>query len=147
MTPSTLGDFVASIDRFIDKMDGRLDELVMNVGFVLAENVIVGGQYSPGTPVDTGFARESWWVDFELTGSPPGPQAMASGQAALDQATLRLLDVKCGGIVYLLNNAAYIKALEYGHSQQAPAGMVRLAAASGQRIVDQVAKQMTAGGK
>ena len=31
-----------------------------------------------------------------------------------------------GSVYYLVNNLPYIKALEYGHSTQAPAGMVRV---------------------
>lgn len=37
--------------------------------------------------------------------------------------------VKSGNVVWLANNVPYIRALEYGHSKQAPEGMVRIAVA------------------
>ena len=57
------------------------------------------------TPVDTGRAKSGW--ELSLTEA---------------EATLR-------------NQVAYIRALEYGHSQQAPQGMVRVTIAEWPQIV------------
>ena len=59
------------------------------------------------TPVDTGVAAQNWRTDGRVM----------------------------SGMKHT-NNTAYIKALEYGHSQQAPQGMVRVNIARWQQIVD-----------
>lgn len=35
------------------------------------EEIIVGGEFGPGTPVDTGFLRAMWWIDVNGAGSSP----------------------------------------------------------------------------
>ena len=76
------------------------------------------------TPVDTGRARGNWQVDINNvpggvleTTDKSGGGTTASGVAAM--ATLPPF-----GTVWIANNLPYIKALENGHSGQAPAGMV-----------------------
>lgn len=58
-------------------------------------------QVISGTPIDQGRARAGW-----SAAAPP----------------------KIGKIYKMTNNVEYIIPLEYGHSQQAPQGMVRVAA-------------------
>lgn len=142
----SLGNFTAAIDAFDKRLQTRMDEFVRFVAFEIAAGLIVGSDVSgsPGTPIDTGFARGCWYVCFGDVQPSNAAVMLDSGQSALDQATLTLIGAKTGQIIYILNHAEYIKALEYGHSQQAPAGFVRITAASGQRIVDYVAKRMAA---
>jgi len=138
---------VASLRKFQHKLKGRQDALVRAVAYELAREVIVGGDYSPGTPVDTGFARSSWYVRLgagTMLGRTITPGAVPGGDSALAEASVLLLGAKAGESVFLLNDTEYILPLEYGHSQQAPHGMVRITVASGQMIVDKVAKRLTA---
>ena len=44
--------------------------------------------------------------------------------------------LKLGDTAYLVNNLPYAVPLEYGHSSQAPAGMVRVTIAEFQQIVE-----------
>lgn len=78
------------------------------------------------TPIDTGFARSSWWMSLGETGSP--------GQV-VTSATL-------GDVIRVANGAEYIVPLEYGHSAQAPNGMVRVTLARWPAIVDNNAKRL-----
>jgi hypothetical protein len=48
--------------------------------------------------------------------------------------------VKCGPPIYIVNNLPYAIPLEYGHSSQAPQGMVRLAAIEFQQLVDEAVR-------
>lgn len=144
----SLGSFNASLDRFIAKLGPYLDEVVVNVGFELAENIIAGGEFAPGTPIDTGFARGSWYVGIGAEGTPHQP-ALPEGErarydSALAGALARLAQAHAGTEIFILSNTAYMKALEYGHSDQAPLGMIRLTLYAGQEIVDKVARQMGA---
>lgn len=84
------------------------------------------------TPVDTGRARSNWHVSI---GEPDLEQSeAASAEATVSAGTGVIAGANPFGIIYISNGLPYIKALEFGHSKQAPAGMVRL-------TLDQVAAQ------
>lgn len=72
------------------------------------------------TPVDTGFAAGNWQITIgqPAEGTVELGAGVAIGAAVL--ANYRLDD----GPTYVTNNAAYIRRLNAGHSQQAPAGFV-----------------------
>lgn len=130
--------FLADLTVFETGLGQDLDAFVQALMFVLAENVVVGGPYGPGTPVDTGYARASWWLS--LNAPTEGP-VVTVGQAQLATDASLALQAKAGDTIYLINNAQYIQALEDGHSGQAPNGMVGVVLMQGQRIVDDLARQ------
>lgn len=76
------------------------------------------------TPVDLGGARANWQVtigepaDGEIDDTDP------SGQPTIAKGTTVTLTVPPFGVVWITNNLPYIEALENGHSQQAPQGML-----------------------
>jgi hypothetical protein len=75
------------------------------------------------TPVDTGHARRNWVpsVGEPSTGEVADESAHAAGIAAV-------MAYKLGsGALWVSNGVPYIRALNYGHSQQAPAGFVEAA--------------------
>jgi len=89
------------------------------------------------TPVDTGRARGGW----QISGS-----GMSGGETgALDNTPTGSENQGWGGAdtsgltddsgAFIFNNVVYIIPLEYGHSKQAPQGMVRLTVAEFQQIV------------
>lgn len=71
------------------------------------------------TPVDTARAKSGWHVAFEAAGGKaPGresSQGKAEGSFKHRQA-----------FYSAINSVNYIQALEFGHSKQAPVGMVRV---------------------
>ncbi len=77
------------------------------------------------TPVDTGYARANW----QITIGAPASSAVEIGGAPLALA-LESYDPERDGAVFITNNAKYIRRLNAGHSQQAPAGFVEAAIAS-----------------
>ena len=146
----SVANFVASLRRWDTRFATKIDKVVERVAFVCAENLIVGGEYSPGTPVDTGFARASWWVAIgDASPSAPagtltvlGPGGNVAGQGSVNAATLALLGVRAGQTIWIVNGAHYIRFLEYGHSRQAPAGFLRLTVRNGQAILDRAARDI-----
>jgi hypothetical protein len=72
------------------------------------------------TPVDTGRLRGNWAVG---DGSPPQGTTENTG-VPIPTATLSDF-----GPAYIVNNLPYAVRIEYGYSNQAPSGMVRLALA------------------
>lgn len=102
----------------------------------VASEIIVGGSFGPGTPVDTGFARASWV--FGVGAAPTSPGMGPGGvQSAIAAAPL-------GPTWVLANHTPYIRALEYGHSKQAPQGMVRVVVRKSKLIFKLVADMVRA---
>lgn len=103
-----------------------------------------------GTPVDTGFARASWWMELGAAPTahpnpPPEPAVDADGirqtigdgfAMAMGGVSIVLLNVKMGDTIGVYNSANYIVDLEYGKSMQAPVGMVRINALRWPQIVN-----------
>lgn len=145
--PSNIQQFTATLDKWKVMIPKKQDAVVRNIMVAIAENVIVGGRYSPGTPVDTSRARNSWFVGLDqMPGNALASGLDHSGQLALSEAMGVLAGAKAGGIIYLVNGAAYIRRLEYGWSSQAPAGMVRITLSNAQELVDGVCKMMRSQG-
>lgn len=146
MSTTATTTFVASLQKYVENVHGGHDKIVREVAFDLRDNVVVGGPFSPGTPVDTGFARASWWSDVNGKGVPTSPAAAeGSAGAPSDTVGLQIAGLKAGDVFGLNNGAEYIDALEFGHSGQAPEGMVRVAVAAGQEILDQAVKRVANG--
>lgn len=74
------------------------------------------------TPVDTGRARAAWGIVFGEPTIAPIPEGTYGAPAF--PAEIQVVDGS--QVVYIINALDYIEALEDGHSQQAPAGMVRV---------------------
>lgn len=95
-----------------------------NVNGLVAGKDYVGGrfrgnwQFSIGTPADGTLDR-----------------ADASGGATLAKLKLQVESLTAGQVAYIVNNLPYAIPLEYGHSTQAPSGMVRVTLARFQQIV------------
>ena len=94
-----------------------------------------GNRIIARTPVDTGFARAGW---FPTVNGQPG-----LGQGAV-VAEVSFSGLKIGDRLGLASNVEYIVGLEYGHSAQAPEGMVRVTVMQWQAIVAEVATRVAA---
>lgn len=148
--------FTLNIQRFVDKANGNLDLVVRKVSLDLFKRVI------QKSPVDTGRFKGNWQVAI---GSIPagtlelstdishtdkgnerkrgsGARSSAAGTASINRATAAVLNLRAGEIIYLVNNLDYARALEYGHSKQAPAGMVRISVAEYSAIVNKAASEV-----
>jgi len=76
------------------------------------------------TPVKTGRAQGNWQVTIGNPAEgqldivdPDGKNTISAGMAAL-------VNLQPYQVVWISNNVDYIEALEHGHSQQAPQGML-----------------------
>lgn len=94
------------------------------------------------SPVDTGRFKGNWQV--AIGSIPEGTLQLddKAGTAAMAKVTAAALQLEAGQVIYLVNNLEYAQALEYGHSKQAPAGMVRLTIAEFNSVVDRAAQSV-----
>lgn len=92
------------------------------------------------TPVDTGRARNNWFVGL---GSPIrkvniGTESASqekSGQAQLNRGNAKITKANLGQDIFLSNNLNYIVKLNNGSSAQAPAGFVERAVQAGLNLL------------
>lgn len=108
--------FSVDITKFVKKTNGNADKVMRKIVFDLTRNII------KRTPVDTGRARAAWQVGRSLPTSGKGSQSTGW--------------IHAGDVVYIANNVEYILALEYGHSTQAPHGMMRITALSFEKYLN-----------
>ena len=93
------------------------------------------------TPVQDGFLRGAWQTNINsLDTSIPGV-ADKSGDATIRNANETIARAKIGDVIYLSNNLPYALAIEDGHSDQRPQGMVKVTVAEFERMVKARAKK------
>lgn len=90
------------------------------------------------SPVDTGRFRANWQIDqrgFNYEKFDP------SGQEKIVEITEKVMASEVGGVISLINNLPYAERLEFGHSKQAPEGMVRLTAMEFTEAAEEAARK------
>lgn len=122
MSEYKIRQFHASIDKWIDAVENGVLDVVEIFGGKVQEALV------NGSPVDTGRFKGNWQV---TANAPPmyavneydrdGSETIARGKRALT-SLLR----GGGGVrsIHFSNMLIYANALEYGHSKQAPSGVV-----------------------
>ncbi len=115
-----LGNFELDIQRFVDKANGNIDLVFRKISLELFKRVILK------SPVLTGRFRANWQV--AIGSIPSGTLELndKTGTATISKVQATAMQVKAGQVITLCNNLAYALPLEFGHSKQAPNGMVRL---------------------
>jgi len=113
--------FVKDLLRCVERDEGKL---VRKIAIDFVKAVI------PKTPVDQGRARAGWQsylldqgMPIRISGRNVTEQAVVEGTA---EGTFREEFSRDDAFVEIINGVSYIIYLEYGSSDQAPAGMVRI---------------------
>jgi hypothetical protein len=91
-----------------------------------------------------GRFKGNWQVSIGSKRSGVTGRIDASGSATLAAGTTVANAAKAGDVIFIVNNVPYAIPLEYGHSKQAPAGMVGVTVARFQQLVDQAAREAKA---
>jgi hypothetical protein len=128
--------FEVQIAKFVEKANGNIDLVVRKVALDMFTRVIIK------SPVDTGRFKGNWQVAIESI--PAGTLKIydKEGTATIAKVTAEVLGLKAGQIIYLVNNVSYAIPLEYGHSQQAPGGMVRITIQEWNAVVNKAASEV-----
>ena len=115
-----MASFAVDISRWTEKAKGNLDLVVRKVALDLFRRIIMR------SPVDLGRFKGNWQV--AINSAPAGTLELndKSGTATIARATAVTLGLKAGQSIFLVNNLSYARKLEFGHSKQAPMGMIRI---------------------
>ncbi|RON05150.1 hypothetical protein [Pseudomonas brassicacearum] len=97
-----------------------------NVNGLVAGKGYVGGRF-----------RGNWQFSIDLPADGVLDQIDPSGNVSIAVLRTQVQSLTIGQTAYLVNNLPYAVPLEYGHSKQAPGGMVRITLARFQQIVDE----------
>lgn len=115
--------FSKQLQAFADKTKSQLPNGFKKVVFDLFNDIVAR------TPVRDGIARASWRISIggpDLSNEEGNTGALPDPMLQLNKVGSLSLDEMEQGI-FITNTVSYILDLEYGHSQQAPQGMVRVA--------------------
>lgn len=131
-----LGNFELDIQKFVAKAKGNIDIVIRKIALDLFRRVIMK------SPVDTGRFKGNWQV--AIGSIPAGVLAIddKTGSATISKMTAAVLGLKAGQVIYLVNNLEYALPLEYGHSKQAPAGVVRITVQEYPQVVSKAANEV-----
>lgn len=117
------GPFTLSVKKFVEKTNGNINLVLRKFSLEALSFVI---QMSP---VLSGRFKGNWQAQI---GSYPTDSLLRtdkSGQITIGQVSAVVQTFTSGSVLYMVNNVSYARALEYGHSKQAPEGMVRVTVA------------------
>lgn len=118
----------SELDRWANKIGKSLEEVTRASLLQMSESIV------ERTPVDTGRARANWYASLHAPVDYTATHTDKGGGAAVSRARGELSRA-AGEVYYFVNNLPYARALEYGHSAQAPSGMVRVTLVEFERAV------------
>lgn len=136
--PKSLIDLAEELEAKASEIEEQGSDLAVKVAMTII------GDLAYRTPVDTSTAISNWQVTlgFPAKGSIPahylgrlGSTYSASASETVSLAKLILKPKKAGQYIYISNNLPYIRKLNEGSSQQAPAGFVERAVLLGRKQV------------
>lgn len=100
-----------------------------NVNGLVSGRGYVGGRF-----------RGNWQFSIETPVQGTLDQPDPAGNVTLAKLKLQVEQMTAGQVAFIVNNLPYAIPLEYGHSTQAPSGMVRITVERFQQIVDAAAR-------
>lgn len=95
-----------------------------NVNGLVAGKDYVGGRF-----------RGNWMFSIKSADTSTTEEVDPSGSKSMARIVNGAIEFKAGETAYITNSLPYAISLEYGHSTQAPGGMVRITVARFQQIV------------
>ena len=110
-------EFKRNFSALLKRVGDKADLVVRKVAIELQSSMI------EKSPVDTGRFRANWQCGV---GSVNASVAAAIGSDYKGRAVTAIQGWKPDQTIYLTNSLPYSRRLEFGWSQQAPGGMVRL---------------------
>ncbi|QXG07670.1 hypothetical protein [Erwinia phage Snitter] len=110
------------VDDWIKNVEKGLEEVAINFLINVIQDLV------DRSPVDTGRYRANWQVTLNEAPMFAVNAYDKSGKATVQDATLVIRSIFGSGIavktVYFSNMLIYANSLEYGHSKQAPFGVL-----------------------
>lgn len=123
------GSFAESLAVFAEQTKEAIDDVFREVVIEIGTSVI------RLSPVDTGRFKGNWQFTVGAPSNHSIDTVDKSGHETIAELVAQASNLEAGQVAYIVNNLVYGVPLEYGHSDQAPAGMVQITLARFQQIV------------
>ena len=128
--------FALDVSKFVEKAKKNPEKVMRQVSIKLFSAII------KASPVDTGRFRMNWMASGSTPASGITGATDKSGNIATGNATSFVLKAADWREFTLTNNLPYAQRLEYGWSQQAPAGVVRTNVSRFQQLINEEANKV-----
>lgn len=128
--------FALDVSKFVEKAKKNPEKVMRQVSIKLFSAII------KASPVDTGRFRMNWMASGGTPAFGVTDATDKSGNAAIGNATSFVLNATDWRDFTLTNNLPYAQRLEYGWSQQAPAGVVRTNISRFQQLINEEANKV-----
>lgn len=123
------GSFSAQLQQFAEQTKAKMDAIFQDVVIEIGESII------RLSPVDTGLFKGNWQMTVDTPASGHIENFDKEGSETIAKLVASASRLEAGQVAWIVNNLPYAIPLEFGHSQQAPAGVVRVTLARFQEIV------------
>lgn len=128
--------FALDVSKFVEKAKKNPEKVMRQVSIKLFSAII------KASPVDTGRFRMNWMASGGIPASGTTDAVDKSGNTATGNATSYVLKAADWREFTLTNNLPYAQRLEYGWSQQAPQGFVRVNVSRFQQLINEEANKV-----
>lgn len=128
--------FALDVSKFVEKAKKNPEKVMRQVSIKLFSAII------KASPVDTGRFRMNWMASGGAPSSGITDATDKSGNTATGNATSFILKAADWREFTLTNNLPYAQRLEYGWSQQAPQGFVRVNVSRFQQLINEEANKV-----
>ena len=144
------GAFKLAIGEFVEKTESRASLAVRRIALGLLRAIVmktpVGNPSLWKNPPPPGYVggrlRGNWRVSVDQPASGDLTRVDPGGNATISEGEQVLSGYEAGPTIFIVNNLPYAIPVEYGHSSQAPQGMLRLSVAEYQKHVDEAVKSL-----
>lgn len=143
--------FALDLSKFVEKAKANAELVVQKVAIDMLYRVVdrspVGNPDLWKSPAPAGYVggrfRANWQVSFDV----PKLEAIqkvdaAGGSTKQAGATMIQAFTTANQSIWMMNNVPYAIPLEYGHSKQSPAGVVRVTIAEFQSFVNDAVREL-----
>jgi len=131
-----MSGFTLDIKNFVEKAKKNPETVARQVSFKLFSAVI------KASPVDTGRFRMNWQTAGAVAPSGVIDETDKGGAAAIGDAASYIFAASDWNEFTLTNNLPYAERLEYGWSNQAPQGFVRVNVARFNTLLEEEAAKV-----
>lgn len=128
--------FALDVSKFVEKAKKNPEKVMRQVSIKLFSAII------KASPVDTGRFRMNWMASGGMSTSGTTDATDKLGNIAIGNATSFVLKATDWREFTLTNNLPYAQRLEYGWSQQAPQGFVRVNVSRFQQLINEEANKV-----
>lgn len=128
------GSFALELAKFAEQATEAIDASLREIIFEVAGSLI------RMSPVDSGRFRGNWQFSLMTPDNSTSLNVDPTGAETLGRIVAEAGAFTAGQVAYITNSLPYAIPLEYGHSTQAPGGMVRITLARFQQIVDEAVR-------